>query len=184
MPLSAVAAQGDLLRSNPGGPGQGYVTRQGSRLIDPATNASFRFGGCNIYWMGLDENVGGVAHPTHFRITGSLATPDEGVYFAIVNADSGTAVLCHWHLGVQNVGRRSVSTRLAAWRIFQGFGPLWMTFVSISHMPQKSPSHNGAPTLQYIPGPFHELYAGLTCRDAVLSLPPCQTRWRLRARWA
>ena len=92
MPLSAVVAQGDLLRSNPGGPGQGYVTRQGSRLIDPATNASFRFGGCNIYWMGLDENVGGVAHPTHFRITGSLTTPDEGVYFAIVNADSGTAV--------------------------------------------------------------------------------------------
>jgi mannan endo-1,4-beta-mannosidase len=36
-----------------------------------------RFGGANIYWLGLDENVGGIAYPTRFRITDALLTAKE-----------------------------------------------------------------------------------------------------------
>lgn len=40
----------------------------------------FRFGGANIYWLGLDENVGGIAYPTDFRIRDALKTAlDMGV---------------------------------------------------------------------------------------------------------
>ena len=83
MPLAAVAAQDMPSRPASSGYMQGYVTRRGSSLIDPVTNESFRFGGCNIYWMGLDENVNGVAHPTHFRITGALHTSDESDYLSL-----------------------------------------------------------------------------------------------------
>ena len=34
----------------------------------------YRFGGANIYWLQLDENVGGVAYPTFFRIRDALLT--------------------------------------------------------------------------------------------------------------
>ncbi|MCK2216331.1 glycoside hydrolase family 5 protein [Actinomadura sp. ATCC 31491] len=49
-----------------------YVTRDGSRLT--LDGEPFRFAGTNIYWLGLDENVGGVAYPTFFRIRDALDT--------------------------------------------------------------------------------------------------------------
>ncbi|MCP2370311.1 hypothetical protein BJ978_000987 [Agromyces terreus] len=52
-----------------------FVTRDGSRLtLDGET---FRFNGANAYWLGLDENVGGVDYPTFFRIRNALDTAKE-----------------------------------------------------------------------------------------------------------
>lgn len=50
------------------------VKRNGSTLLLGGT--PFRFGGPNIYWLGLDENVppGTIAYPTHFRIDDALNT--------------------------------------------------------------------------------------------------------------
>jgi hypothetical protein len=49
-----------------------FVTRDGTHLH--VGNRRFRFAGTNIYWLGLDENVGGVDYPTHFRIRDALDT--------------------------------------------------------------------------------------------------------------
>lgn len=49
-----------------------FVTRQDSRLM--LDGEQFRFAGTNIYWLGLDENVGGVDYPTYFRIRDALDT--------------------------------------------------------------------------------------------------------------
>ncbi|QEO14438.1 cellulase family glycosylhydrolase [Agromyces intestinalis] len=54
------------------------VTREGSRLL--LDGRPFRFSGANIYWLGLDENVGGIAYPTTFRIEDAIDTArDLGV---------------------------------------------------------------------------------------------------------
>ncbi|MDD9151620.1 CIA30 family protein [Plantibacter flavus] len=47
-----------------------FVERDGSRLV--LDGETFRFSGPNIYWLGLDENVGGVDYPTAFRIADTL----------------------------------------------------------------------------------------------------------------
>ncbi len=47
-----------------------FVQRDGSRLV--LDGDAFRFSGPNIYWLGLDENVGGVDYPTAFRIADTL----------------------------------------------------------------------------------------------------------------
>jgi hypothetical protein len=52
-----------------------FVSRDGSVLC--ADSARLRFGGANIYWLGLDQNVGGIAYPTYFRITDALETARE-----------------------------------------------------------------------------------------------------------
>ncbi|WP_327009924.1 cellulase family glycosylhydrolase [Dactylosporangium sp. NBC_01737] len=52
--------------------GAAFVTRDGTRLR--LGGRPFRFAGTNIYWLGLDENVGGVAYPTSFRIRDALDT--------------------------------------------------------------------------------------------------------------
>jgi len=49
-----------------------FVKRVDSQLVLKGT--PFRFSGTNIYWLGLDENVGGVDYPTHFRVDDALAT--------------------------------------------------------------------------------------------------------------
>ncbi|MGC4892086.1 carbohydrate binding domain-containing protein [Micromonospora sp. DT227] len=57
-----------------------FVVRDGSRLS--LAGRPFRFAGPNMYWLGLDENVGGtdpadppaVDHPTYFRIRDGLTT--------------------------------------------------------------------------------------------------------------
>lgn len=62
----------------------GFIGRQGSRLIDLSpggdSDATWRFAGMNMYWLGLDENcappqVGRcIAYPSHFRIDDALET--------------------------------------------------------------------------------------------------------------
>jgi len=39
--------------------------------------APFRCAGTNIYWLGLDENVGSISYPTEFRIDDALDTAKE-----------------------------------------------------------------------------------------------------------
>lgn len=48
------------------------VGRTGSHLT--LDGRDFRFGAANIYWLGLDENVGGIAYPTRFRVDDALRT--------------------------------------------------------------------------------------------------------------
>lgn len=56
----------------------GFVRREGSELR--LGDRPFRFSGANLYWLGLDENVGGIAYPTPFRIRNGLDTArDLGV---------------------------------------------------------------------------------------------------------
>ena len=52
-----------------------FVTRSGSQLM--LDGNPFRFAGPNIYWLGLDGNLGGVAYPTHFRVDDALETARE-----------------------------------------------------------------------------------------------------------
>ncbi|QHW31793.1 hypothetical protein GZH47_13720 [Paenibacillus rhizovicinus] len=54
---------------------QTFVTRSGSGL--QLEGKTFRFAGPNIYWLGLDENVGGVDWPTEFRVANALDTALE-----------------------------------------------------------------------------------------------------------
>ncbi|QAY67055.1 glycoside hydrolase 5 family protein [Paenibacillus protaetiae] len=49
-----------------------FITRSGSLLYEDGK--PFRFAGPNIYWLGLDENVGGVDWPTPFRVNNALDT--------------------------------------------------------------------------------------------------------------
>lgn len=49
-----------------------FVQREGSSLL--LDGERFRASGTNIYWLGLDENVGGVDYPTYFRIKDALDT--------------------------------------------------------------------------------------------------------------
>ncbi|MGW3352975.1 cellulase family glycosylhydrolase [Nonomuraea rubra] len=66
-PAHAAPAPTDLTSLN-----TRFVTRSDSRL--DLDGKPFRFAGTNIYWLGLDENVGGVAYPTFFRIRDALDT--------------------------------------------------------------------------------------------------------------
>lgn len=52
-----------------------FVERSGSQLL--LNGKPFRFSGANIYWLGLDENVGGINYPTAFRVDDVLATAQE-----------------------------------------------------------------------------------------------------------
>lgn len=52
-----------------------FVTRDGSELR--LGGERFRASGANIYWLGLDENVGGVDFPTYVRIKDSLDTAQQ-----------------------------------------------------------------------------------------------------------
>ncbi|TFD60910.1 hypothetical protein E3T39_07290 [Cryobacterium suzukii] len=52
-----------------------FVQRDGSSLM--LNGEQFRASGTNIYWLGLDENVGGVNYPTFFRIKDALDTAAE-----------------------------------------------------------------------------------------------------------
>lgn len=46
------------------------VSREGTQL--QYKGETFRRGGANAYWLGLDENEGGVEYPTKFRIDDAL----------------------------------------------------------------------------------------------------------------
>lgn len=77
---AAPAPAGRSTTGTTGSVGDGFVQRDGSRLTLGA--ATFRFAGANLYWAGLDENVGGVSpaqagtvdYPSFFRIRDGLTT--------------------------------------------------------------------------------------------------------------
>jgi hypothetical protein len=54
---------------------EGFITRSGSTLM--LNGKPFRFAGANCYWLGLDENVGGIAYPTQFRVDDALETAEN-----------------------------------------------------------------------------------------------------------
>lgn len=69
-----------------------FVTRDGAHLAlqgDP-----FRFGGTNLYWLGLDENVGGVDYPTNYRIDDALKTARAMNASVIRSHTLGTSLGC------------------------------------------------------------------------------------------
>ena len=74
VPASAAPVTGSALQAS------AFVTKSGNQLMLGGTR--FRFGGGNEYWLGLDENVGGVNPadpaavdlPTNFRIRDGLIT--------------------------------------------------------------------------------------------------------------
>jgi mannan endo-1,4-beta-mannosidase len=49
--------------------GQFVAAKDGHLLLN---GKPFRFGGVNMYWLGLDENVDGIDYPTFFRIRDGL----------------------------------------------------------------------------------------------------------------
>ena len=85
-----------------------FVQRDGTGLV--LAGRPFRFAGPNLYWLGLDENVGGVDpatkgtvdYPTYFRITDGLTT---------AKAMGATAVRAHT-LGVSTGNPKSVEPSL------------------------------------------------------------------------
>lgn len=69
-----------------------FVTRSGAQLM--LDSKPFRFAGANIYWLGLDENVGGVNYPTPFRVDDALTTA-EAMGATVVRAHTlGISVGC------------------------------------------------------------------------------------------
>ncbi|PPI41518.1 MULTISPECIES: carbohydrate binding domain-containing protein [unclassified Rathayibacter] len=64
---AAQAAPADWTSAN-----TAFVQRDGSALT--LDGERFRASGTNIYWLGLDENVGGIDYPTYFRIKDALDT--------------------------------------------------------------------------------------------------------------
>jgi len=65
-----------------------FVTRDASRL--QLGGETFRASGANIYWLGLDENVGGVDYPTFFRIKDTLDSAHRAG-ITVVRSHMGTS---------------------------------------------------------------------------------------------
>ena len=79
----------------------GFVTREGGNL--ELEGKPFRFGGANIYWLGLDENgPPGVAYPTPFRQADALGAA----------AQMGMQVVRSHSLGVSTGNRLSYEPTL------------------------------------------------------------------------
>ena len=92
-------------------PGSDFVQRDGTRLT--VGGRPFRYGGANIYWLGLDENVGGIAYPTHFRISDALETA----------RDMGATVVRAQTLGISTGNPLSVEPSLGTFNQ-KAFGPI------------------------------------------------------------
>ncbi len=69
-----------------------FVTRSGSKLI--LGGQRFRFAGANVYWLGLDENVGGIDYPTHFRVDDVLTTAETMGATVVRSHTLGISVGC------------------------------------------------------------------------------------------
>jgi len=69
-----------------------FVVRSGSQLL--FKGKPFRFSGANIYWLGLDENVGGLDYPTPFRVDDALATAQEMGATVVRSHSLGISVGC------------------------------------------------------------------------------------------
>lgn len=69
-----------------------FVQRDGSTLT--LQGKPFRFAGTNLYWLGLDENVGGVDRPTYFRIDDALKTARAMNATVVRSHTLGTSLGC------------------------------------------------------------------------------------------
>lgn len=69
-----------------------FIERSGSQLL--LNGNIFRFSGANIYWLGLDENVGGINYPTAFRVDDALATAKEMGATVVRSHTLGISVGC------------------------------------------------------------------------------------------
>ncbi|MER7573430.1 carbohydrate binding domain-containing protein [Streptomyces sp. NPDC126514] len=94
--MSAVlvaAAASSTASAGPGGrSADAFVQRDGSTLT--LHGKPFRFAGTNLYWLGLDENVGGVDHPTYFRIDDALKTARAMNATVVRSHTLGTSLGC------------------------------------------------------------------------------------------
>lgn len=95
--LAGMLLAGFLAGCVPSGPPRdpapmGFVTRTGSRLM--LAGQPFRIAGANIYWLGLDENVGGVNYPSQFRVDDALATAVEMGANVVRSNSLGISVGC------------------------------------------------------------------------------------------
>lgn len=105
--------------SAPAAPSSGFVQRDGTRLT--LGGKPFRFAGPNTYWLGLDENVGGidpsapaaVDYPTYFRIRDGLTT---------AKAMGATAVRAHT-LGVSTGTPKALEPELGRYNA-AAFAPI------------------------------------------------------------
>jgi hypothetical protein len=97
--LLCTAVLGPAAHASPGP----YVTRHGSAL--GLGGRGFRFGAANIYWLGLDENVGGIAYPTRFRTDDALRTA----------RDMGATVVRSHTLGISTGDPHSLEPALDQW---------------------------------------------------------------------
>lgn len=85
--------------------GLSYLRREGSTLT--LDGVQYRFAGADTYWLGLDENTGSVALPTHFRVTDMLSTlagmlPNATIRAHTVGISSGNPLSFETALGVFN----------------------------------------------------------------------------------
>lgn len=69
-----------------------FVTRSDAQLL--LHGQPFRFAGANMYWLGLDENVGGIAYPTHFRVDDAFTTMAEMGATVVRSHTLGISVGC------------------------------------------------------------------------------------------
>ena len=70
----------------------GFVTKSGSTL--QLNGSAFRFAGANMYWLGLDENVGGVAYPTQYRVNDAMSSAREMGATVVRSHSLGDTVGC------------------------------------------------------------------------------------------
>lgn len=70
----------------------GFVTKSGSTL--QLNGSSFKFAGANMYWLGLDENVGGVAYPTQYRVNDAFSSAREMGATVVRSHTLGISVGC------------------------------------------------------------------------------------------
>ncbi|PWI12714.1 hypothetical protein DI272_43325 [Streptomyces sp. Act143] len=76
----------------PGRTADAFVQREGAALT--LQGRPFRFAGTNLYWLGLDENVGGVDRPTYFRIDDALKTARTMNASVVRSHTLGTSLGC------------------------------------------------------------------------------------------
>ena len=104
---AAAACATPIGAAAPAAPTTGFLTRNGSTLLAPGGAVPYRAGGINAYWLGLDENEGGVHYPTHFRVTDGLASIAGFLGPTLVRAhtlgiSTGSALSFEPRLGVFN----------------------------------------------------------------------------------
>jgi hypothetical protein len=98
--LACAVGLGPAAQASPTPHPGSYVTRQGSRLA--LGGHDLRFGAANIYWLGLDENVGGIDYPTRFRADDALRTA----------RDMGATVVRSHTLGISTGDPKSLEPSL------------------------------------------------------------------------